>query len=404
MTTFGRHGSYLSALIAAGIGLAIASPTQAQEIQAPPLSGPLIPFTLAPGQTLQGRYAVIPYKGPLNMQQLEQDSAAGATIPLWSKAIKVGTKTYTYQMVGKNPTIKQAVPSTPVKTILIPVKLTFTAFGNFVRDPTVADPACSPKGSALTLTQASPVLKPINLTVGGTALGHGQYVDLFQRAEFWNYTKPTGLNPGYHVTLSPVTTLPKISLTYGGGNVVQVTCGKVGLIDINTWDTYLQGTLFPALKAKGVNPTTIPIFLFYNVVLFDGNPNNCCILGYHGAFNNAGTFQTYSVSDYDSTKTFTGTGDISVLTHEVGEWMNDPSGTNPTPPWGHIGQVAGCQNNLEVGDPLSGTIKPVTLGTMTYHVQDLAFLSWFYQQATSIGVNKWYSLYGTFKTKAKPCA
>ena len=35
--------------------------------------------------------------------------------------------------------------------------------------------------------------------------------------------------------------------------------------------------------------------------------------------------------------------------------------TNPTPKWGHIGQVSGCQSNLEVGDPLSGTNAPAVL-------------------------------------------
>jgi hypothetical protein len=294
------------------------------------------------------------------------------------------------------------VPSTSVKTILIPVKFTFTSFGNYVADPTVAGPPCAPVGTPLARTQGSPVFQNITLKVGTTNLGTGQYIDLFQRAEFWNYTKPGGLNPGYHVKLAPVTTLAKVSINVSGGNVVSVTCGKIAELSIAAWDGYVQGTLFPMLKAKGVNPTTFPIFLFTNVVLTDNG--SCCILGYHGAFNNAGTFQTYSTSDFDSSKAFTGTADVSVLTHEVGEWMDDPSGANPTPPWGHIGQVTGCQNNLEVGDPLSGTIKPVNVGTKTFHVQDLAFLSWFYQQPTSIGANGWYSLYGTFKTKAKPCA
>ncbi len=83
--------------------------------------------------------------------------------------------------------------------------------------------------------------------------------------------------------------------------------------------------------------------------------------------------------------------------------MNDPFGNNATPPWGHTGQVGGCQNNLEVGDPLTGTNAPpvVMPNGFTYHLQELAFFSWFYG-APSIGVNGWFSNNGTFLTDAGP--
>jgi hypothetical protein len=87
----------------------------------------------------------------------------------------------------------------------------------------------------------------------------------------------------------------------------------------------------------------------------------------------------------------------------VGEWQNDPNTLNPTPSWGHIGQVSGCQNNLEVGDPLSGTTIAVTVNGFTYHPQELAFFSWFYHQSPSLGVNGWFSNKGTFTSFAAPC-
>ena len=86
-----------------------------------------------------------------------------------------------------------------------------------------------------------------------------------------------------------------------------------------------------------------------------------------------------------------------------GEWQNDPNTVNPTPSWGNIGQVSGCQTNLEVGDPLSGTTIADNLNGFTYHPQELAFFSWFYHQNPSLGVNGWYSNKGTFKTFAAPC-
>jgi hypothetical protein len=59
---------------------------------------------------------------------------------------------------------------------------------------------------------------------------------------------------------------------------------------------------------------------------------------------------------------------------------------------------------LEVGDPLSGTLAPPIynpFNKFTYHMQELAFFSWFYG-APSVGVNGWFSDNDTFSTDAGP--
>jgi hypothetical protein len=67
--------------------------------------------------------------------------------------------------------------------------------------------------------------------------------------------------------------------------------------------------------------------------------------------------------------------------------------------------VSGCQSNLEVGDPLTGTPMSVKMHNgVVYHPQDLAFFSWFYRDAKSLGINGWYSLNGTFRTPSAPCS
>ena len=113
--------------------------------------------------------------------------------------------------------------------------------------------------------------------------------------------------------------------------------------------------------------------------------------------------QTFAILDFDTTGVFGPSGmDTAIMSHEVGEWMDDPLGSNPTPAWGHTGQVVGCQNNLEVGDPLTGNLIPnVTLNGYTYHLQELAFFSWFYG-APSIALNGMFSDNGTFKGDAGP--
>jgi hypothetical protein len=171
---------------------------------------------------------------------------------------------------------------------------------------------------------------------------------------------------------------------------------------MSTWDSFIQGEI-PALASFGVNSTTLPIFLFKNVVFTSGG---CCALGYHSAFNSGGNSQTYSVGDYVTDGEFGGITDLAILSHELGEWANDPFVNNPTPAWGHIGQQPNCQGNLEVGDPLTGTdfaIRPSTpFGPMTYHMQELAFFGWFYDD--NVGVNGWYSTRGTFTSGATLCS
>jgi hypothetical protein len=166
--------------------------------------------------------------------------------------------------------------------------------------------------------------------------------------------------------------------------------------------------LLPTLAAKpwGVSPTTFPIFLLHNVE-FDkalGVPGS---VGFHAAVPNPafhGASQTVAVASYLDAAVAPHEPDIAVFSHEVGEWMDDPLGTNPTPPWGNTGQVSGkCQSNLEVGDPLTRTTFSVTRNGVTYHPQEMAFFSWFYGPTASTGVNGSFSFNGTFTHPAPLC-
>jgi hypothetical protein len=112
--------------------------------------------------------------------------------------------------------------------------------------------------------------------------------------------------------------------------------------------------------------------------------------------------------DWDITGDFGPTvADASVASHEIAEFMDDPLGTNPTPAWGNVGQVSGCQNNLEVGDPLTGTpLLSYMLSGKTYHVQELAFFSWYYNSngTPSLGAGGKFSSNGTFGGPSKACS
>jgi hypothetical protein len=189
--------------------------------------------------------------------------------------------------------------------------------------------------------------------------------------EFWK--REFRRHPVYHVILSPVNTLAAVVIDIPSGNGIAYPSavfggcprGAIGIVDIAVYEPDLFTIL--SKLAPGVNPTTFPFFLEHNVVECESegpgincgdilNPNAlCCILGFHDSNGP----QTFGTGDFDTSEIFVSpTPDVNSISHEVGEWMNDPFGNNPTPARGHTGQVPGFQNNLEVGDPLSGTLAP----------------------------------------------
>jgi hypothetical protein len=250
-------------------------------------------------------------------------------------------------------------------------------------------------------------------------LGTTQYHDALQRAEFWKIVGTSFLGYSWHTLWGLHTTPPQtvqvpanMGVTYNAG--MNGGCGFLGVVDYNWLDNYVTGTLIPSLAGQGVGPTTFAMIFMYNVV--EGTPpllQNCCILGYHGAYGSP--LQVYSPGEFDSNLLFgAASQDISVETHEMGEAMNDPTVHNFTPAWGHVGQVSGCQNNFEVGDPLTGTQNPpITLNGFTYHPQELAMYSWFLRPNVMMmpisgltgdtGVPTWYSTNGTFTSTQPVC-
>jgi hypothetical protein len=321
----------------------------------------------------------------------------------YTASVKVGTKSFTYTIAGKNPAIKTSNPASTINAEIVPLIMKFSNGDTW--DPTKTD-SCDSGASALSRVQNSPIVKSTSFTFGGTKIGTVQATNAFQRAEFWKFAKPGGINPKFGVTLNFKTLKPvTINVPNADAATGTITCGNglLGAAEINWLDNHLQTVVIPSLKSQGVGPSTLPIFLLHNFVEYVNTVNNCCVLGYHNAVSTSGG-QTYGLSMYDNSGFFgTTSRDISALSHEVGEWQNDPSTVNPTPAWGNIGQVQGCQSNLEVGDPLSGTTFNVKLNGFTYHPQELAFFSWFYHQKPSLGVNGWYSDQGKFRTFAAPC-
>lgn len=368
------------------------------------------PTALARAQTTPppALYTVVPLDSSITPAMVRGSVAAATTIPMWNYSITspLDDKVYSGSMVGRSAFFNGA-RTTNVSTFIVPLIVKMPDGGIF--DPTVPDASCSPAGTPLNLAVNSPMLVPIDFKIGSVDVGTAQYVDAFQRANFWSNVSVTGNR--YHTVLSPVTTLGAVTVNVPSGDGATFStaqfggCNPIGVMTFSWFDGFVTGTLLPALAAQGVGPTNFPLFLMKDTVMSTSSPptlTNCCILGYHGVKNGL-PIQTYSPVDYDTTGIFSGTTNISVLSHEVAEWMDDPLGNNLTPSWGHIGQIPNsCQGNLEVGDPLSGTLFPAVVAPngKSYQMQELAFFSWFLRQSPSLGVNGWYSDNATFLNDA----
>lgn len=360
--------------------------------------------------------------------------AGAATLPLWTFDVRSSRdgNHYPGAMVGRNPFNNPG--TTRVPTLIIPLVLKThtlgvsfdpatgiigTQPGDTTFDPTVPDHCYSaPNNIPIKMLAESPILNPAPFVFGGAFVGATQYLDAFQRANFW---KALGSDADeYHVLLDPVRFLDPVivdvpaiyGLSVNNPLLLSPTpfCTPYGRVDFRWFDNYMNATVIPAMAEKGVNPANLPIFLLTSEVLAASVTNlnvggNYVIFGFHNVAGYPIPTQTFIVTHFRKTLD-PGTQDTDVLAHELGEWINDPFVGNPTPLWGHIGQVQGCQNNLEVGDPLSTTPSTnVPLVVMpngyAYHMQELAFFSWFFG-GPSIGVNGWFSDNNTFTSDAGP--
>jgi hypothetical protein len=334
-------------------------------------------------------FVILPARG-VNFSTL--GSAANVTVPFFTAKIEspLDKRTYQFSIVGTNPTSNKV--STTVKYVPIVLRVKFS--GGVVLDPT--KPACNDTVSVENRFFGSPLFESTQLTSNGVAVGDTQIIDAFQRAEFWGYTQGSG----YHVLLAPSAKVRVVDVTAPTGSSVQpgACAGKnhdLGMIDINAWDTILV-----TLINKYAKTDELPIVAAYNVVETSGG---CCIIGYHNAYGRSTGTQTFATGAYTDAGIFSpGLEDIHAWTHELGEWANDPFVNNATPAWGHVGQQPGCQNNLEVGDPLTGTPFVVKFEGFTYHPQELAFFSWFFR-TRAFGTGHEHSWDGAFETSQGAC-
>ena len=307
------------------------------------------------------------------LPHLRTEVAPPATpLTTWNGSFSYAGHTYKYNMVG---TATSTGKSTTVPVFIIPIALQYKSGTSTV---TFTPQTKQSNGlSAVRNTIASPIFKNMDWIAGDgkTNLGTTQYEDAFQRGNFWHLVSKA---PGYHVLLGTPTVEPvqTFAVPSADGKIATEFGVKVGLADINWLDAKIQGLI---TKFTAIQPNSLPIFMTYNVYLTSGG---CCIGGYHSSSGSLTTPQAYAHFTYIG-KAGAFSQDVEALSHEAGEWMDDPLVVNTN------GNPVSC-GILEVGDPEEIFANyggfPYTLGGVTYNLQDLTYLEYFgAPTTTSVG-------------------
>jgi hypothetical protein len=324
--------------------------------------------------TPTGRYIVLPARLRYDLK------TPAASLQTWNGTFTYQATNYTYNMVGTAPSTNA---STTVTAFIIPIKVVITTRRGV---KTTFDPAhVLSNGNTVTAnTVGSPIFNSSTTYVqGGVNVGTTQYIDAYQRANFWGTVQS---NPNYHLLLGGPTVLAEqtISPPSRSGTTGSPFGHTAGLVDINYFDAQLQSIIS---RFSQIQPNTFPIFLTYDVYLTQGG--GCCIGGYHSSEGSISNPQAYAHATYvDHPGDFA--QDVSALSHEVGEWADDPLVVNTN------GNNTPC-GILENGDPLEGNANfggfPYVLNGFTYNLQDLVTLPYF-GAPPSTSVNGFFTFHG----------
>ena len=306
------------------------------------------------------------------------------TIPFWEGSFTFREASYPYEMVGRDPA--RNARSSTIGVDVYAVRFTF------------ADGQVLDGRDRLREVLESPIFHRAPYATGNTQLGSA-----IQRATFWSQVSNTDwgvlLDPEAHRTL-------KLSVPADKGRAFRLPgiSQLVATVDIDWFDSQLQLALAPHSELD-TDPQRLAMFVGLDTALL--NPDGSVFGGYHNVVLETGrredpTAQTYLYASWVDAQLapairaqFGVTSmDISTLSHEVLEWLNDPFLSNVVPPWPFPGPSGGCATVLETGDPLefrADALFAVTLHGFTYHPQNEALLPWFARQAPSLAFDGAYS-------------
>ncbi|HEV2992375.1 MAG TPA: hypothetical protein VG759_28340 [Candidatus Angelobacter sp.] len=348
-----------------------------------------------------------------------QGKIRGATtVPVFTGVFAQGFNDFPFIMMGRNPALGG--------TTVIPAKITTVSLQLLNPDGTLR--ASLPYAPFEDLTLDSPNFEEANYASGRQI----QFTDAVQRAEFFN-----SMGDDWHTVLHPTVVdrvtnqVPRfVNVQFPDGSVKSVQNYFVGtaadgekfifLLDL-FFNFINTNTVVNEINANNFTTNALNLAVYPNTFLFSidnqGNIASCCTLGFHTFF--ADTTVTpaprwvFGFASWMAPGVFSGgAADITPLSHEITEAVNDPFVDNFVPVWQFPGIPGACQNTLETGDPvevLPNSVVNVTIRerheVFTFHPQTEALLQWFEQLPTSDALGGAFSFPDTtaLPHAATPC-
>lgn len=296
------------------------------------------------------------------------------SVPHFSGSFESQGKTYPFTIVGKKP---QSNATTEVPVQVIPISLFFEEFADENGAPIVLDP-----GAIIPRVQASP-----NFHDAPYATGTTQFADAVQRAQF-NATA----GKDWHTLLGAPQIMKSLRIAVPRGDAKVYRNPSTGVVYAIVDTDFFLSQLNTVIQMANLSPDALAIALTSNVFLAPQKDiKKCCVLGFHTSFDVGEMAQIKFVQTFiwaswvDQGILGPTLADVTPMSHEISEWMNNPFGSNAVPAW-QVPNSTGCQSNLETGDPLAlmpNAGFPVSIEGFTYHPQNQVLMQWFQRGTTS---------------------
>lgn len=296
------------------------------------------------------------------------------SVPHFSGSFQSQGKAYSFTMVGARP---QSNGTTEVPVQIIPISLFFEEFVDENGAPIVLD-----SGPVVTRVQSSPNFRKAQYATGTT-----QFADAIQRAQF-NATA----GKDWHTLLGAPQILKPLRIAVPRGDAKVYRNPSTGVLYAIVDTDFFLSQLNTMIQMANLSPDALAIALTSNVFLSPQKDiKKCCVLGFHTSFDVGEMAQVKFVQTFiwaswvDQGVLGSGLSDVTPMSHEISEWMNNPFGDNAVPSW-QVPNTSGCQSNLETGDPLAlmpNAGYPVSIDGFTYHPQNQVLMQWFQRGAVS---------------------
>lgn len=290
------------------------------------------------------------------------------SVPHFSGSFESQGKAYPFTMVGVKP---QSNSTTQIPVQIIPISLFFEEFVDENGAPIVLDP-----GAIVPRVQSSPNFHDAQYATGTT-----QFADAVQRAQF-NATA----GKDWHTLLGAPQILKPLRIAVPRGDARVYRNPSTGVLYAIVDTDFFLSQLNTMIQMANLSPDALAIALTSNVFLAPQKDiKKCCVLGFHTSFDVGEMTQVRFIQTFiwaswvEQGILGSSLADVTPMSHEISEWMNNPFGSNVVPAW-QVPNSTACQSNLETGDPLAlmpNAGYPVLIDGFTYHPQNQVLMQWF---------------------------